>query len=87
LFHRTRGETYEQAFKSSCINYFNSQTKDILLFGILIRDTAPNEKDLSGRGQALRGKLSAPTQCHLIALYLPWDIEQLGTHIRERGAK
>jgi hypothetical protein len=87
LFHRTRGEAYEQAFKSSCINYFESQTKDIVLFGILVRDTAPNEQDLAGRGQALRRKLTAPTQCHLIALYLPWDIGQLGAHIRERGAK
>jgi hypothetical protein len=87
LYHRTRGGTYEQAFKSSCINYFESQAKDIVLFGILIRDTAPNEQDLSGRGQALRRKLSAPTQCHLIALYLPWDIGHLGVYIRERGAK
>jgi hypothetical protein len=87
LFHRTSGSTYEQAFKSSCINYFESQAKDIVLFGILIRDTAPNEQDLLGRGQVLRRKLTTPTQCHLIALYLPWNIGQITAHIRERGAK
>lgn len=87
LYHRTYGGVYEQAFKSSCTNYFNSQERDITLFGILIRDTVPNKQDLFGRGQSLRRKLSAPTKCHLIALYLPWDIEQLGIHIHEGGVE
>jgi len=84
LYHRTRNG-YKQAYESSCTNYFNSKCKDIVLFGILIRDTSPNELDLSTRGKKLRAKLSNPTQYHLIALYLPWEIEQLSIHIRTGG--
>jgi hypothetical protein len=87
LFHRTRNETSMQVYESFFTNYFNSQCKDIVLFGVLIRDTAPNELDLSGRGKKLRAKLNTPTQCHLIALYLPWGIEELGVHLRKGGSK
>jgi len=87
LYHRTRNETYKQVYESSCKNFFNSQCKDIVLFGVLIRDTSPNELDLSERGKKLRAKLSVPTKCHLIALYLPWDIEGLGVRLRKGGGK
>jgi hypothetical protein len=87
LFHRTRNETYRQLYESSLKNYFNSQCKDIYIFGVLIRDTIPNELDLSGRGKKLRAKLSTPTQCHLIALYLPWGIEELESQVRKGGNK
>ena len=87
LFHRTQNEIYKQAYESSCTNYFNSQCKDVFLFGVLIRDTIPNELDLSGRGKKLREKLSSPTTCHLIALYLPWSIEDLAVRLRKGGNK
>ena len=87
LFHRTRNETNIDAFKSSCIKYFNSQFKDIVLFGVLIRDTNPNALDLSGRGEKLREKLSTPTHCQLIALYLPWGTDELSIHLRKGGDK
>jgi hypothetical protein len=87
LFHRTQNEIYRQAYESSCVNYFNSQCKDVLIFGILIRDTNPNELDLSGRGKKFRIKLNLPTQCHLIALYLPWCIEELNIRLRRGVVK
>jgi len=86
LYHKTRNE-YKQVYESSCKNYFNYNCKDIVLFGILIRDTSPNESDLSSCGKKLRLKLSSPTQCHLIALYLPWEIEQLSVRLRRGGDK
>jgi hypothetical protein len=55
------------------------------LFGILIRDTKVNEKDLSARGTALRKRFSLPTTCHLIAIYLPWSINELLAKIRNGG--
>ena len=85
LHQRTRGKPYQEAFDSSCISYFNSGRKSIALFGILIRDTQPNERDLSARGKALRRKLTSPTQCDLVALYLPWKIDQLVPSIRQGG--
>lgn len=55
------------------------------LFGIPICGTQPNERDLSARGKALRRKLTPPTQCDLVALYLPWKIDQLIPSIRQGG--
>jgi hypothetical protein len=85
LHPRTRGGNYQQAFDLSCISYFNSGTKAVALFGVLIRDTIPNKLDLSVRGNALRQKLAQPTLCNLIALYLPWNTEHLTTNIRLGG--
>jgi len=87
LYYRTRNDTYKQVFESSCTNYFDSQFKKVILFGVLIRDTDPNELDLSGRGTKLRVKLSTPTKCHLIALYLPWGIEEMVVRLRKGGSK
>lgn len=84
LHPRTRGGAFEEPFNLSCISYFNSHNKSIALFGILIRDTQPNERDLSVRGHDLRKKLMQPTQCKLIALYLPWTIDRLVYEIRQR---
>jgi hypothetical protein len=87
LLPRTRKEPYKNVFKNSCITFFNSQAKAITLFGVLIRDTAPNEQDLQKRGQSLRDKLELPSQCQLVALYLPWSIEELIPHIRKGGVE
>ena len=83
LHSRTKGSQFEQAFKCSSTSYFNSGRKSIVLFGILIRDTSPNKRDVSIRGDALRQKLTQPTRCKLIALYLPWRIKQLVSQIRQ----
>ena len=83
LHSRTKGRQFEQAFKCSSTSYFNSGKKSIVLFGILIRDTYPNKRDVSIRGDALRQKLTQPTRCKLIALYLPWRIKQLVSQIRQ----
>jgi len=85
LHPRTKGGQFQDAFDRSCVAFFESGTKAIALFGVLIRDTQPNAKDLSVRGTALRNRLAAPTQCGLIALYLPWKSAQLIPAIRQGG--
>jgi len=85
LHPRTKGGPYQEAFDCSCISYFNTGRKSLVLFGVLIRDTQPNERDLSTRGKALRRKLASPTQCDLVALYLPWKTDQLVPSIRQGG--
>lgn len=87
LLPRVRGTDHQEAFDSSCRGYFNSNNKSVALFGVLVRDTSPNLRDLSGRGTALRTELCPPTSCDLIALYLPWKMDQLVRHIREGGAR
>ena len=77
LFHRVEGTEHESAFRIACTRYFNSSRRDLALFGILVRDQEPRESDLESRGSALAGILNVPTQCFLIALYLPWSLAQL----------
>lgn len=77
LQHRCKGTGFEFAYKDSVTNYCNSGKKAVALFGILIRDTKANELDLKARGIALKKKVSPPTVCNLIAIYLPCKITEL----------
>jgi hypothetical protein len=86
LFLRVKNTIHQNSYERASISFYNSGNKSIALFGILIRDTKVNEKDLSGRGTALRNKFSLPTTCRLIALYLPWAISELPVKTRNRGA-
>lgn len=45
--------------------------KDILLVGVLLRDTEPNELDVTARAVALAKSLRAPTRIEVTAWYLP----------------
>ena len=85
LRSRIMGGEFQAAFESSCLRYFNSGNKSVALFGVLVRDTQPDERDLSGRGNELRQKLVSPTRCNLVALYIPCPIDQLVVEIRSGG--
>ncbi|MFV5549398.1 hypothetical protein VXQ35_11090 [Acinetobacter oleivorans] len=76
---------FVEAYNKACGAFFSSQFKAITLFGILIRDTSPNPNDLASRGQKLRNTLRPPTQCHLIALHLPFTIEDLVKRVNSGG--
>jgi len=85
LLPRVKNTQHQNSYNTAAIRFFNSGNKLIALFGVLIRDTEVNEKDLSVRGTALRIKFSPPTTCHLIAIYLPWSINELPAKIRNGG--
>ena len=86
LLPRVKGTMYQEAFNQACERYFNTERRDVALFGVLVRDQTALENDLRARGQSLGGQLRAPTICCLIALYLPWPINQLPSAIRAGGA-
>jgi hypothetical protein len=85
LHPRIKTSSYVDTYNKACGAFFNSQYKAITLFGILIRDTTPNAQDLASRGKKLRKALSPPTQCHLIALHLPFSIEDLVKRVKSGG--
>ncbi len=85
LHPRCKGTEHQDAFDQSISLYLNSSNKAASLFGVLIRDTAPNELDLRGRGNALASKVFHPTSCELIAVYLPYKIADLPSQIGEGG--
>lgn len=86
LLPRVKRTPHEGSFNNACTRYFNSERRDLALFGILIRDQDAREADLQARGRSLSGSLQTPTRCHLIAFYLPWPISQLPLAIQQGGA-
>jgi hypothetical protein len=86
LFVRCKGNKFEKMFQKSLIHYFNSGNKGVSLYGILIRDTPPNEDDLNRRGTQLGESILDPTSCDLKAIYLPCKIADLPILISEGEA-
>lgn len=77
LLPRCKGTQYEDSFNAAITLFLDSGNKTIALFGVLIRDTQPNDLDLRPRGEMLAGTLNNPTTCHLVAIYLPCSISEL----------
>jgi hypothetical protein len=77
LWPRCKGTEHEISFNAAVGLFLRSGNKAIALFGVLVRDTEPNEQDLLPRGQALAINIQSPTTCHLVALYLPCVINDL----------
>lgn len=76
LHSRCKADPDCDLYKKAVSRYLNSGGKELLLVGILIRDTEPSELDLRSRGRALSMKLAKPTRIDLIAWYLPVPIAQ-----------
>lgn len=74
---RCRGNDAEPHFNAAIGLLLSSGNKAMTLFGVLVRDTQPNELDLRSRGQHLGKLVKAPARCHLVALYLPYPITAL----------
>lgn len=79
---RCRGNSAELHFNSAISLLLQSGNTAITLFGVLVRDTNPNELDLRSRGQHLGGVVKTPTGCHLFALYLPCSVASLPDHVK-----
>lgn len=76
LLTRCKNTDFWPLFQEAVINYLNSGGKIIALFGILLRDTAPNQLDLKGRVSALSAVVQVPTNMDLCAWYLPSPISK-----------
>lgn len=57
--------------------YLSSAGKRVLLSGVLVRDTGPDQRDLEGRAVQLSSEFGEPTVINLTALYLPASLEKL----------
>jgi hypothetical protein len=72
---RCESPEHRELYKAAVQRYVRSLGKEILLVGILLRDTDPNELDVVSRATALGQKLQAPTRIEIIAWYLPVPIK------------
>ena len=75
---RTRCTTTElkQLYRKAIKEFVQSNGKSIVLVGMLLRDTSPNENDVKGRAEALSAKISHPTSAEVNAWYLPVQIDE-----------
>jgi hypothetical protein len=76
LHARCTCEPFQTLYKRAVKCLLVSEGKEMLLVGVLLRDTTPNEDDLQSRGKWLSQKLTAPTQAMLFAWYLPIPISR-----------
>ena len=75
LYARCQSEShYLELYRKAVERYLRSEGKALLLVGVLIRDTPPDERDLKARGEALSHRIADPTRVDLVAWYLPIPI-------------
>ena len=58
-------------YREAVGRYLNSSGKDLLLIGVLLRDTGSDERDVMSRARYLAGRLDNPTRVEVLAWYLP----------------
>lgn len=80
---RCKGQCWESYFKNAAQNFLKCP-KNIRIFGVLIRDVQPNDKDLKNRINNLAKKQYPETHIELLALYLPnQSISQLSNRVMQ----
>ena len=75
LRSRCEAPEHRDLYRIAVQRYVQSLGKEILVVGILLRDTEPNELDVASRARALGQKLQTPTRIEIIAWYLPVPIK------------
>ena len=65
------------AYREAVGRYVNSSGKDLLLVGVLLRDTDSNEMDVKSRARHLGRRLASPTRVEVQAWYIPVPIPDL----------
>ena len=72
---RCESDEHRALYQAAVHRYVLSLGKEILLVGVLLRDTEPNELDVAGRAKALAQSLGSPTRIEITAWYLPVSID------------
>lgn len=75
LCARCESDEHRALYRAAVQRYVQSCGKEILLVGILLRDTEPDERDVAARAAALAESLGPPTRIEITAWYLPVPIE------------
>jgi len=75
LHARTKNTDYWNLFKKAIRLYLNSKGEAFALYGILLRDTAPNELDLKNRAKKLGTSSDELPIIRLFAWYFPIPID------------
>lgn len=79
LRFRCQGPELEAMFREAAARYLRSEGRDVLILGMLLRDTPCKEQDVEDRGRYLAGRLGTPTRVEVLAWYLPIPIKDWPT--------
>ena len=81
LGHRALKSDLKQKYKSAVQRYIGSKFTDVALFGVLIRDVSPDQRDLESCAATLAENCPMATSIKLYALYFP--LESISTFASE----
>lgn len=70
LLVRAMGSDWETDFQSAMKRFLAAST-DVAVFGVLVRDTSPNPKDIRARAKGLAKDCPKKMHVELLAIYLP----------------
>lgn len=83
LHSRCQATLHRELYEKAVRRYLASAGKELLLVGVLIRDTRPNELDVKSRAMVLAKKLLLPTRVQIVAWYLPVPIQDWPNLLKE----
>jgi hypothetical protein len=87
LFPRCQmSDFYNDLYKRAVARYLSSKGTELLLVGVLLRDTPPSERDIVGRASDLANTLRSPMYAEIIAWYLPVSISDWPGLLKEADA-
>jgi hypothetical protein len=81
LHSRCTTSAAKELYTEAVSRFVATNGRGLLVVGVLMRDTSPNELDLKSRAKALAKDLPAPTEVALIAWYLPIAITTWPSHL------
>jgi hypothetical protein len=85
LHTRCSSGPHRSLYEAAVRRFLDSGGKELVIVGVLVRDTSPNKADFEARGKALATKLPAPTRIELFAWYLPVPIIDWPALLREEA--
>lgn len=85
LHARCMNEPFRTLYKQAVRRFLESEGRELLLIGVLFRDTKPNEDDLRTRGKQLAQELLDPPITKLFAWYMPVPICDWSKILQEEG--
>lgn len=86
LYFRCTTVLHKWLYEKAIERYIKSLGKELLIVGVLIRDTVPNERDLKSRARALAKTHPTPTRIEFIAWYLPVPIQEWPNLLKEEAS-
>lgn len=86
LHVRCKNTEFWPLYQEALGSYLRSGGRQLTLYGVLVRDTAPAENDLQSRANNLATKVPAPTIVTLHAWYLPCSASEWPALVRGNQA-